>query len=141
MVPERAPGHPDTVGKGPMPNPFDLEEIAVSTRMQESTELSDRPLELLRRMLEERFTLHTNLLTELTVQGRLPGRGGYDENILNALTAAARQGIADTAEALRRMSEGTYGVCDHCHNDIPLGRLRALPHARYCAPCQLRQPQ
>ena len=113
----------------------------MSTRVPESTELSDEPLELLRRMLEERFTLHTNRLIELTVQGRLPGRGGYDENVLKALAAAARQGIADTAEALRRMSEGTYGVCDHCHNEIPLGRLRALPHARYCSPCQRRQPR
>ena len=113
----------------------------MSASVQEFTGISDRPLELLRLMLEERFTLHTNRLTELTAQSRLPGRGGHDENVLKGLTAAARQGIADTAGALRRMADGTYGVCEHCHNDIPLGRLRALPHARYCAPCQHRQAQ
>jgi DnaK suppressor protein len=88
----------------------------MSASVRESTEISGKPLELLRLMLEERFTLHTNRLTELTAQGRLSGHGGYDESVLKALTAAARQGIADTAEALRRTSEGTYGVCDHCHN-------------------------
>src|SRR4051794_808738 len=113
----------------------------MSTSVHQFTKVSDKPLELLRRMLEERFTLHTNRLTELTAQGRLPGHGGHDEHILKALTAAARQGIYDTAGALRRMSEGSYGVCENCHSDIPLGRLRALPHAHYCAPCQQRQPQ
>jgi DnaK suppressor protein len=113
----------------------------MSTTVQEPIELSGKPLGLLHRMLEERFIVHTNRLTELTAQGRLPDYGGYDANVVKALTAAARQGAADTAEALRRMSDGTYGVCDRCRSDIPLGRLRALPHARYCAPCQQRQPQ
>jgi hypothetical protein len=94
------------------------------------------PLELLRTMLEEQFALQTNRLTELTVYRRLPGRGGYDAHTLDVLAAVSRQAIADTAGALRRMSEGTYGTCEDCHSPIPLGRLRAVPHARYCTRCQ-----
>jgi DnaK suppressor protein len=109
-------------------------------RLEDPTDLADQRFPLLRRMLEERFALHTNRLAELIAQGRLPGHGGHDENVLGALTAAARQGVADTAEALRRMTEGTYGVRDGCQEDIPLGRLRALPHVRYCAPCRQRRP-
>ncbi|HEX5201489.1 TraR/DksA family transcriptional regulator [Paractinoplanes rhizophilus] len=93
------------------------------------------PLELLRTMLEEQFALHTQRLTELTVYGRLPGHGGYDRHTLDVLAAASRQAIADAAGALRRMSEGTYGVCEDCGRPIPLGRLRALPHARHCTRC------
>jgi RNA polymerase-binding transcription factor DksA len=93
------------------------------------------PLELLRTMLEEQFALHTDRLTELTVYGRLPGRGGHDRHTLEVLAAASRQAIADTAGALRRMSEGTYGICEECRRPIPLGRLRAVPHARYCTRC------
>jgi DnaK suppressor protein len=119
---------------------MDREEVAAAS-VGEPIETSGKPFELLRLMLEERFLVHTHRLTELTAQSRLPGHGGHDENVLKALTAAARQGIADTAKALRRMAEGTYGICDRCRNDIPLGRLRALPHARYCAPCQQRQAQ
>lgn len=98
------------------------------------------PLELLRAMLEEQFALHTNRLTELTVYGRLPGHGGYDRHTLDVLAAASRQAIADTAGALRRMSEGTYGICENCRSPIPLGRLRVVPYARYCTRCDPHRP-
>ena len=97
--------------------------------------LPAEPLRLLHNMLEEQFALHTNRLTELIVYGRLPGHGGYSPHSLDLLAAAARRSIADTAAALRRMTEGTYGVCDDCHRPIPLGRLRILPQARYCTRC------
>jgi DnaK suppressor protein len=86
-------------------------------------------------MLEEQFALHTNRLTELTVYGRLPGHGGYDQHTLDVQAAASRQAIADMAGALRRMSEGTYGICEECRSPIPLGRLRVEPHARVCTRC------
>ncbi|GIF01142.1 TraR/DksA family transcriptional regulator [Paractinoplanes rishiriensis] len=95
----------------------------------------DQPLELLRTMLEEQFVLQTRRLTELTIYGRLPGHAGYDPNTLDILTTSARQAIADTAQALRRMTEGTYGRCEQCQRPIPLGRLREVPHARYCTRC------
>ena len=98
------------------------------------------PNELFRSSLEERFQSHTNRLTQLSVYGRLPCRGGYDRDTLDTLIAAARQDVADTALALRRMAEGTYGVCELCHNDIPLGRLRTVPHARFCVPCHRSRP-
>ncbi|HEX8629498.1 MAG TPA: TraR/DksA C4-type zinc finger protein [Catenuloplanes sp.] len=96
--------------------------------------------ELFRSILEERFQSHTNRLTELIVSGQLPRRGGYDRGTLDMLTAAARRDVADTALALRRMAEGTYGVCELCRHDIPVGRLRTVPHARFCVPCHRGQP-
>lgn len=96
--------------------------------------------ELFRSILEERFQSYTNRLTELTVSGRLPRRGGYDRGTLDTLIAAAREDVADTALALRRMAEGTYGVCELCRHDIPAGRLRRVPHARFCVPCQRSRP-
>lgn len=101
--------------------------------------VAGEPLELLRIMLEEQFTFQTNRLTELTICGRLPGHGGYEPHTLEVLAASARRGIADIAQALRRMSEGTYGLCEECHRPIPLGRLRAVPHAASCTRCQRRR--
>ena len=95
--------------------------------------------ELLRAMLEERFAIHTARLTELTVYGRVRAGAGYDPQTLEALMATARQGVADNAQALRRMSEGTYGICQDCGRSIPLGRLHAVPHARYCSMCRRRR--
>ncbi|MEV5692082.1 TraR/DksA family transcriptional regulator [Micromonospora globbae] len=106
---------------------------------QEPAGVVEEHTELLRAMLEDQFAAHTRRLTELTVYARLPGHGGYEPQALETLAAAARQGIADTAQALRRMTDGSYGVCERCGEPIPLGRLKALPHARYCAPCQRHQ--
>jgi len=39
-------------------------------------------------------------------------------------------------EALDRMDSGDYGICLACEEPIPAKRLRALPWARYCVPCQ-----
>ncbi|HHY34059.1 MAG TPA: hypothetical protein GX510_00255 [Firmicutes bacterium] len=38
--------------------------------------------------------------------------------------------------ALRRIDEGTYGVCDRCGREIPEERLRAVPTANLCIECQ-----
>jgi DnaK suppressor protein len=107
----------------------------MTTGLHEAAGVSAEPLELLRTMLEERFAVHTTRLTQLTVYGRIPGHAGYDAHTLDVLAASARRGIADTAQALRRMSEGTYGICEGCHKPIPLGRLRTMPEANRCARC------
>jgi len=109
--------------------------MTITQHPAETVAVTGEPLELLRTMLEEQFVLHTNRLTELTVYGRLPGHGGYEPRTLDALAATARRGIGETAQALRRMSEGTYGVCTRCAKPIPLGYLRTVPHAQRCTRC------
>ncbi|SNY24865.1 dksA/traR C4-type zinc finger [Paractinoplanes atraurantiacus] len=93
------------------------------------------PMELFRIMLEDEFAAETTRLTQLTVCARRPRHGGYDPRILDGLITSARQRIAATAHALRRMSEGTYGVCATCDKPIPLGRLHIAPTAAHCARC------
>ncbi len=44
--------------------------------------------------------------------------------------------LKDIEEALRKIEEGTYGICDECEGDIPLGRLNAMPFALRCVDCQ-----
>ena len=34
--------------------------------------------------------------------------------------------------ALRKITDGLYGVCEKCGNDIPVERLKAAPEAEYC---------
>jgi DnaK suppressor protein len=94
------------------------------------------PIELFRDTLEEQFQRYTDQLAELTVCSQEPDRGGYDDVTLAALSTSARQMVADTAHALRRMADGSYGSCERCTDSIPLERLEILPHARFCVPCQ-----
>ena len=44
--------------------------------------------------------------------------------------------VAEIEDALRRIVDGTYGVCDMCGEPIPAARLRAAPSARLCLACQ-----
>jgi DnaK suppressor protein len=39
-------------------------------------------------------------------------------------------------EALRKLEEGTYGICDMCGDEISEERLKILPFAIYCRDCQ-----
>lgn len=38
--------------------------------------------------------------------------------------------------ALRRIEDGSYGVCTDCGADIPAARLHAAPETRRCIACQ-----
>lgn len=39
-------------------------------------------------------------------------------------------------EALRRIKEGTYGLCQACGKKIQKPRLEVVPHARLCIECK-----
>ncbi len=51
------------------------------------------------------------------------------------LTAAAVTVLSDIDAALIRMNTGQYGDCQTCGAAIGVGRLRIVPHTRYCARC------
>lgn len=58
--------------------------------------------------------------------------GGTDVAVLETLDRTLRQIDA----ALARLHAGRYGLCSVCSEPIPLARLRALPFATRCVPCQ-----
>jgi RNA polymerase-binding protein DksA len=39
-------------------------------------------------------------------------------------------------QALERIEDGTYGLCQECRNPISRERLEAVPHARLCITCK-----
>jgi DnaK suppressor protein len=39
-------------------------------------------------------------------------------------------------EALERIEDGTYGICEDCGSKIAEGRIKVMPFARYCISCQ-----
>lgn len=49
-----------------------------------------------------------------------------------------RQELTLMEEAERRLSEGTYGVCDECGTEIDTERMKVAPYTRYCIKCQER---
>lgn len=47
-----------------------------------------------------------------------------------------REKIHSIDEALLRIDEGDYGICEECDEEIPLGRLKAMPFTRHCVKCK-----
>jgi DnaK suppressor protein len=52
------------------------------------------------------------------------------------LTDRDRTKLHAIDEALARIREGNYGVCEACDDDIAEGRLALLPFTRLCVSCQ-----
>jgi DnaK suppressor protein len=44
--------------------------------------------------------------------------------------------LRDARAALRRIQEGTFGICQECDEDIHPKRLAAVPWAMFCIRCQ-----
>jgi len=44
--------------------------------------------------------------------------------------------LRNVRAALRRINEGSYGICLHCEEDINPKRLNAVPWTPFCITCQ-----
>ena len=52
------------------------------------------------------------------------------------LTDREKRKLAQIDDAIDRIDENTYGLCEDCGVKIPKARLRVLPFAKYCVECQ-----
>lgn len=59
-----------------------------------------------------------------------------DRELLYAMSDAELDKLRQIDEALNRMAEGSYGLCLHSGEPIPLARLREVPWARYSVEVQ-----
>lgn len=58
-----------------------------------------------------------------------------NDNVLRVIDEAAASEIKAINAVLARIDKGLYGVCIHCHGDIPQQRLQAVPYALTCMAC------
>ncbi len=49
------------------------------------------------------------------------------------------QELYGVEDAMARLRNGSYGICEVCENEISVERLRAVPTATRCLECQQRQ--
>lgn len=50
--------------------------------------------------------------------------------------SAHKETLEKIDEALRKVTEGTYGICEDCGSEISEERLRVIPFAIYCIDCK-----
>jgi len=58
------------------------------------------------------------------------------DEISSQLAEVESRELARIENALERMRNGEYGLCEACGTSIPLARLNALPYATCCIKCQ-----
>ncbi|HXG53584.1 MAG TPA: TraR/DksA C4-type zinc finger protein [candidate division Zixibacteria bacterium] len=59
-----------------------------------------------------------------------------DREINFILNDREREKLRAIDEALERIKDKTYGICESCEGEIQLGRLKVLPFTRLCVKCQ-----
>jgi RNA polymerase-binding protein DksA len=56
-----------------------------------------------------------------------------------SLANNAREVFEQSARALARLVDGSYGICESCGNPIGKNRLLAFPRATLCMTCKSKQ--
>jgi RNA polymerase-binding protein DksA len=118
--------------------------------MANAKKFTKKELDQIRSKLQEEREELVRQETELeegslgTSQSELTGEAGFDEEFADSGTATFERerdlsisnNIKDLMDkidhALKRIDEGTYGICERCGNPIERARLRALPYASLC---------
>ena len=62
-----------------------------------------------------------------------------DRELSLLLTDREKEKLRAVDEALEKLKDGTYGICEDCGNPITPKRLKAIPLAKLCFSCQTEQ--
>jgi RNA polymerase-binding transcription factor DksA len=64
------------------------------------------------------------------------GTDNFDREFALSLVSNEQEALYEIEEALKRLEQGTYGLCANCEKPIRKERLQAVPFARLCVQCQ-----
>lgn len=105
-----------------------------------STQVTARDKLLARRaLLLRRFRYASELADELaadrTVEVVDRANDHWDAHVLSKLGDTETRQLSQVIAALRRLADGSYGICTRCKEEIAPARLDAVPEAALCASC------
>jgi len=67
------------------------------------------------------------------------GSDTFEQDFTLGLIENEEQELGAIEEAMERIEEGTFGVCEECSKFIPKERLKALAHAALCLECKKKE--
>jgi DnaK suppressor protein len=113
------------------------------------SKLTKKKLEFFKKLLNERIDELLNQANE-TVSGmtshkeNLPDPSDRatlesDRNFTLRIRDRERKLIGKIKEALERIEQGTYGICEDCGEEISTERLKARPVTTLCIDCKKTQ--
>jgi DnaK suppressor protein len=65
----------------------------------------------------------------------------YEQEITMGLIETEEREIREIDGALKRIEDGSFGVCEACGGDIRAARLKAIPNARLCIACKQKEEE
>jgi RNA polymerase-binding protein DksA len=60
----------------------------------------------------------------------------YDREFSLGLASNEQKALYELDDALKRIEEGIFGICEECKCVMTKTRLKAVPYARLCVKCQ-----
>ncbi|MDQ3633148.1 MAG: TraR/DksA C4-type zinc finger protein [Acidobacteriota bacterium] len=60
----------------------------------------------------------------------------YSKNVMLSVSENESRQLMLINDALERIEDGEYGLCQNCEEEIVEKRLNAVPWAKYCLACQ-----
>jgi RNA polymerase-binding transcription factor DksA len=63
------------------------------------------------------------------------GSDNYEQEFDLSVLESQGHTVLEIDEALERIENGTFGICEECGCVLRKGRLAAMPHARLCVRC------
>lgn len=64
------------------------------------------------------------------------GTDNFERETALHIASDESEWLKDISDALDRIGQGSYGICEGCETTIPRKRLEVFPSARYCVECQ-----
>ncbi len=63
----------------------------------------------------------------------------YDREFSLSLASSDREALYELDDALKKIEDGSFGVCEGCGMPIAKNRLKAVLNARFCLKCQKKK--
>lgn len=60
------------------------------------------------------------------------GTDNFNLETMLSIASSDSERLREVMDALQRVDNGTYGICEGSGKPIPIKRLEAIPSARYC---------
>jgi RNA polymerase-binding protein DksA len=86
-------------------------------------------------MEDETFKKERSELSSMPFHMADAGSDNFEQEFALDLMDSEKKMLTEINDALRRIEEGTYGICEGRGEPIPKARLNAIPWARYCVQC------
>jgi DnaK suppressor protein len=67
------------------------------------------------------------------------GTDNYEQEFTLGILEQDVETLRDIHDALGRIKDGSFGLCEECLKPIARARLRALPYARLCVDCKTKE--